>query len=110
MVGFDDCGLAEAAFDYIGINRALHQVIHRADFLCLFLEYADKLLSDELSLALRFRHALEPLIEAFFGIHADKIHIIGAIGAKDCLHLIPLILAEQAVIHKYAGQLLANGF
>ena len=58
VVGFDHCGLsAEATLNNVRINCSLYQEVNGADLLCLFLEYADKLFADDLSLSLRLLNA-----------------------------------------------------
>ena len=58
MVGFDHCGLsAETTLYNVRINCSLYKEINSTDLLCLFLEYADKLFADDLSLSLRLLNA-----------------------------------------------------
>jgi hypothetical protein len=50
MVTFDNRGITQAAFNNIGENCSLHKIIRAADFFGLFFKYADKYLTDNLSL------------------------------------------------------------
>ena len=110
MMRFDDSRFTKAALDDIRINRALYEVIHRADLLGFFLEYTDEFLTDNLALCLRFSDTGQLRIEAVFGIDTDEVHIIGAFRTKYCLYLIAFVFAQQAMINKYAGELFADGF
>ena len=49
---------AKAAFNNVGVNRPLHQKIHRADFFGLFLKNANKFFADGFSFRLRVGYAL----------------------------------------------------
>ena len=109
VMALDDGRLAEAALDDIRVDRALDEVIDGTDLLGLFLEDADEFLADDLALLLRLRHALELLVEAVLGIDADEVEVVRAFRAEDGLDLVALVLAQQAVVDKDAGQLLADG-
>ena len=57
-MGLDDSGLtAQATLYDVRVDGSLYQEIHSANFLCLFLEYTDKFLTDDLTLALRLLYA-----------------------------------------------------
>ncbi len=107
VMGLDDCTLANAGFYNIRINGSLGKEIHFADLLCFFFKDIDELSADDLSLLLRVRNTLELFIEVILGIDSDKVELIGTIGAKDCFDFIAFIFAQQAVVHKDTGQLLA---
>ena len=109
MVGLDYRRLAQAALNNIRINGSLYQEIHGTNLLGFLLKYPDELLADNLALLLRLGYALELLIETLLHIDPDKIQIVWAIRTEYCLNLIPFILAQKAVVHEYAGQLLADG-
>ena len=109
MMGLDHSGLAQAAFDNVWINGTLYQEVYSTNLLGLFLKYPDKLLADNLTLLLRLGYPLQLLIETLLGIDTDKVQIIWAFWAKYSLNLIPLILAKESMVNKYAGQLLADG-
>ena len=53
MVALDYGGVAGAGLDHVRVDGALHQIVHPADLLGLFLKDADELLTDDLALALR---------------------------------------------------------
>ncbi len=79
-------------------------------FLAFFLEHADELLADDLALALRLGDACQLAEVALTGIHADKVDIkVRVAGAEHCADFFLLVLAQQAVVHEHAGQLLAHG-
>ena len=84
------------------------KIIHGADLLGLFLEYADKFFADDLSLRLRLCHTGQLVIVTLLRIDTDKIQLIRTVRSEYCLYLIALILAKQTMIYKYTGQLLAN--
>ena len=110
MVALDDGGLAaQTALDDVGIDGALCQEIHLADLLGLFLEDTDELLADDLALALRLGNACQLAKITLTSIHADEVDVkVGVAGAEDGADLFLFVLAEQAVIHENAGQLLAD--
>ncbi len=77
MMGFDHGRLpAKTALHHIRINSSLYQKVYGADLLRLFLEYTDKLFSDNLALLLRLRHPRQPIIESLLSIHPDEIKVI----------------------------------
>lgn len=52
-MGFDDGGFAaQTTFYHIGVDRALYQKIHGADFLGFFFKHTDKLFADDLAFGL----------------------------------------------------------
>ena len=106
----DDSGFAEAGLDDVRIDRTLHQKVHSTDFLCFLFKDADELLADDLALSLRLGHAGKPGIEALLRVDADKVQVIWTVRSEDCLDLIALVLAQQTMINKDAGQLLADRF
>jgi len=112
VVALDDGGLtAQTALDDIGINGTLCKEIDLADLLCLFLKDADELLADDLALALRLGDTGQLCKVAVTGVHADEVDVkaVGVAGAEDGADLFLLVLAQQAVVNKDAGQLLADG-
>ena len=110
MVALDDGGFAaQTALNDVRVDGALRKEIHLADLLGLFLEDADKLLADDLALALRLGDTGQFAEIALAGVHADKIDVkVRVAGAKDRADLFLLVLAEQTVIHEHTGQLLAD--
>ena len=112
MVALDDGRLtAQTALDDIGVNGTLCEEIDLADLLCLFLKDADELLTDDLALALRLGDTGQLCKVAVTGVHTDEVDVkaVGVAGAEDRADLFLLVLAQQAVVHKDAGQLLADG-
>ena len=73
MVGLNYRALAEAGFDHVCVDRALAEEIDRADFLCLALKDANKLLADNLPLLLGLFDSLKLLEVLGARIHADKV-------------------------------------
>ena len=112
MVALDDGGFAaQAALHNVRVDGALCQEIHLSDLLCLLLKDADELLANDLALALRLGNTGQLAEIAVTGIHADEVDIkaVGIARAKDRADLFLFVLAEQAVVHKHAGQLLSDG-
>ena len=111
MMALNRSGFAsQAAFHHVGVNRALRQIIHSADFLRFFLKYADKFLADNFTLLLRLAHACQLIVKALARVHADEVNIKLTALAKYGAYLLALVFTQQAVVDKYAGQLLADGF
>ena len=108
VVGLDDRTLAKTALDHIRVDGTLHQEVYGADLLCLFLKNANKLFADNLTFLFGFSDTCKLLIEALLGIDADKVKVIGTIGAKDRFYLIAFVLAEKAVIYEDTSKLLAH--
>ena len=73
MVGLNHSALAEAGFDHVGVDCTLAEEIDRADFLCLALKDANKLLADNLPLLLGLFDSLKLLKVLGARIHADKV-------------------------------------
>ena len=107
MVALDDSGLAGAALHHVGVNGALAQEVHFAQLLALRLEDPDELLADDLPFPLRVLHACKLCEEALPGVDPDDVHV--KLFFEDPLYHVPLVLAQQAVVHENAGQVLADG-
>ena len=73
MVGLNHRALTEAGFDHVCVDGALAEEIDRADFLCLALKDANKLLADNLPLLLGLFDSLKLLKVLGSRIHADKV-------------------------------------
>ena len=110
MMRLDNGGLAKTGLDNVRVNGSLHQEVHGSDFLRFFLKDADEFLTDNLSLCFRLCYALQLVVVALLRVDADKVQFKGSIGPEDCLHLVALVFAEQAVIYEHAGQLLSDCF
>ena len=110
MVGLDDGGLSQSAFDDVGVDGALHQVVHGSDLLGFLFKYPDEFFSDDLTLLLRLLHAGQGFVEAVAGIHVDEVQVVVSGRSEDLIHGLTLVLPQQAVVHEHAGELLADGF
>ena len=108
VVGFDHSGIAQAGFDHIWVDGPLDQEIHRSDLLRLFFKYTDELCPDDLPLLLRLFCAGQLTVKTLLGIDPDEVQLVGAFRPEHRLHLIALVLAQQAVIHEDTGQLAAD--
>ena len=107
VVAFDGGAGLRAAFDDIRIDGALEQIVRAAELFCLLLEHADELLADDLALALGLGHAGEAVEKAPARVHGDDVE--AELIAVEAEHLLSLVLAQQAVIHKDAGEPVAHG-
>ena len=108
MVALDDHAFAaQTGLHHIGVDGALCQEVHGADLLGFLLKDADKLLADDLALVLRLGHAGQLAQEPVTGVHTPHIHV--ELVLHHLFHLIALVLAQQAVIHEDARQLVAYG-
>ena len=111
VVRLDDGAFAaEAAFHDVGVDGALREEIDGANLLCFFFKDADELFADDLALLLRLRYAGEFIVEALASVDADEIELELAVRAEDLADFFHLVLAQQAVVDEYAGELLADGF
>ena len=110
MVGFDDGGFAEAAFDDVGIDGALDEKIDLPDLFCFPFKDADKFFADDLPLGLGIGDALEFGVEGFVGIYTDEVEVVGAVGAEYLRHFVPFIFPQEAMIDENAGELTTDGF
>ena len=106
VVALDDGGVAGAGLDDVGIDGALDQVVHLADLLGLRLKDPDKLLADDLALALGIADAGQLAQEQLLGVGTDEVDVPFLEGF---LHLVALVEAHEAVIHEHAGELIAHG-
>ena len=59
MVRFDDRALALAAFDYVGIDSALYEIIDLAYLFCFVFEYFYELAADDLAFGFGIGYARE---------------------------------------------------
>ena len=58
-MALDHGGFTFAAFDHVGINRALHEEIHRADLFGNFFKRTDKFFADDLTLLFGLGNAFQ---------------------------------------------------
>ena len=104
-------GLACAALDDVGVDGALGQVLHRTPVLSQVLRHGEELLpelrADDAALLLRVGHAAQKLQVALLGVHVDEVHV--ELLREHLFHFLGLALAQKAVVHEHAGQLLADG-
>lgn len=110
VVGFDDGGFAEPAFDDVGVDGALDEEIDLSDFFRFPFKDTDKFFADDLALSLGVGDALELGVEGFVGVYADEVQVVGAVRAKHRRHFVPFIFPQEAVIDENAGELAADGF
>ena len=94
--------------NHIGIERALRKEIRTADFLGLFFKDIDEFTADKLALFLWVGHTRKASHKAFLGIDHDQRDVI--MVAEQAFDLLTFVQTQQAMIDKYTGQLLANGF
>ena len=107
----DDGGFTtQAALYHIGINRSLYKKIYSSDFFCFFLEYPDKLFSNNLSFLFRLFYTCQFIVKSFLRIYTDEIQIVRSFRAEYCFNLISFIFTQKAMIHKHTRQLTANCF
>lgn len=106
MVALNDSGIAKAAFNDIGINGPLHQVIDLTEFTRLFFKDADKFLANDLTFALGICHAFKPAQEPVGRVQPDQVHC--KLVFKHLFNKICLILAQQAVVNKNTGELVPH--
>ena len=107
VVALDDNALAaDAGFHHVGVDGALREKIDAAELFGLRFKDADELLADDLALALRLGDAGKLGEKTLLRVHAHDAHAEAVVhGALD---LIALVLAQQAVIDKDAGELFAD--
>ncbi len=106
MVGLDgDRRTAEGRerLDDVGIQRPLYQKSHVLSYRTGFgLEHIDESVSDAAPLLFGVGDAGELLQKTISGIYHSQID--AQVAAKGLLHLLPLVEAQQSVIHEDAGQ------
>ena len=106
MMGFDDCGISQTAFDDIGINRTLHQIIYLADFSCFIFKYTDKFRADDFTLLFGVGYALQLGKETLLCICSYEMRI--EIAVKNLFYLVAFVFTHQTMVNENAGQLLAD--
>lgn len=103
VVGFDEFVLAvRTALDNVRENGALCKEFDLTEFLCLVLEDADELVTDDLAFLFGIGHALESVKEAILRIDCDEVH--AELTFENFLHLFEFALAEKTVIDEYANE------
>ena len=117
VVAFDGDGLfalGAATLDHVRVNRALGEegrafmtTIARFELCSLLLEHIHKQAANDFSLGFGFTHAGQFAQEQLAGVHADDLGI--ELANEHLHHQIAFVQAQQAMVHKHAGQLVANG-
>ena len=99
VMALDYVRIARAGLNHIGINGALGKkvILGDAEFHCLVQKYIAEFRTDDLALALGIGDALQLAEEALLGVDPDEVHI--PLGERG-FHLVALVLAHTAVIHK----------
>ena len=103
MVRFNHCGLSCAAFYHIWVNGSLTKQLNLPQFHCLSLKYSDELFSNDLSLSLRIGNSRQLVQEPASGVDSDQVHV--EFLPKNLFYQVPLILTQQAMVHKNACQI-----
>ena len=99
--------LGATRFDYIGVDRPLGQPLCPGQLLRFGLKHLHELATDDLALLLRIRHTLEVAEELFRRVDMNNLRMQ---PSREHLHdHLAFIQPQQAVIDKYAGQLVADG-
>ena len=104
-MALDDSGITGTGLNNIGINSALHQIVHLPDLLGLRLKDPDKLLADDLALALRLADAGQLAQKQLLRVGADEVDVP---FFKGFLYLIALVEPHEAVVHEHTGELTAD--
>lgn len=92
MVTLDDRSIAGAGFNDVGVDGALHQVVHLAQLFGLVLEDPDELLANDLPLGLRVGNSGQLSQESGLCIHPGKMNVPPGKGG---FHLVSLVLTHQ---------------
>ena len=100
-----DAALVGLRLGDVGPDRALRQPLRIRHLTRLVGEHIDESLADGLALQLGIGDALAGREEAVRGTHADHVESHALIMLEDILEL---ILAQQAVVHEDADQVLAD--
>src|SRR5215831_6421096 len=96
------------ALDDVRIERALRQELGPAQLLGLLLEHLDKKRTDGLALGLGVALAGQRGKEAFACVDVDERDV--EVTAEERYDLLGLVLSQQSMVHKDAGELRTNGF
>ena len=110
VVALDGCSLAacltSARLNNVRIDGALCQELNAVQLLGLVKEDLPELGTNQAALHLWLGNASQKLCIAFLCVNVNQRHV--ELLAEDLLNHLWLTLAEHAVVHKYAGQLIAN--
>mmetsp|Transcript_11559 Transcript_11559/g.18596 ORF Transcript_11559/g.18596 Transcript_11559/m.18596 type:complete len:391 (-) Transcript_11559:6-1178(-) len=94
--------------DHVRIERALGQEFGALDLVGVFLEHINEELADDLTFGFRVGLTVEFTKEKFGFIRVDhlQVHVV----AEHADHFVRLVFAQQAVVDKHTGELVADGF
>ena len=106
MMRLDGLRRVGPGFDNVGVERTLCQVFGILHLLGFFVKDFHEFLANDLPLLFWIRNTLQLAQEAISGINLDDLD--AQVAAQGVHYLISLVLAQQAVINKDAGQLVAN--
>src|SRR5450830_1420183 len=95
------------ALDHVRVNRALGQPLGARQVLGVSLEHFDEFAADDLALGFRVGHAGQVAQELVFGIDLDDFH--AQVLGEHVHHHLAFVQAQQAMVDKHAGQLVADG-
>ena len=95
-----------AALNDVGIDGTLSQEVDTIELACFFLEYADELATDNLTLLFGVSHTFQQTEEAVSGIHINKI--CAKLVAEHFHNVFALSLAHETVVYVNANQILAD--
>ena len=94
------------ALNDVRVGGALREEGHVGDVRAGVVEHLDELAADDLALAFGLVDAGELREEAVGGVDVDERHLEGA--AEELADAFRLVLAEQAIVHEDAGELVAD--
>ena len=94
------------ALQNVGVNGSLCQELNALQLASLVGEYLDKLLADDLSLALGVRNAGEQIQEAIGSVNVDQVCV--QLVAENFNNVFGLVLSHQAMVNVDADQLLSD--
>ena len=105
MMALDDHARDAETLNPVGINSTLRQPLGIGNLLGFLIEHINKAGTNNLALALGIGNAFQFLEELGGSIHAYDIQSQAFIITH---HILELILAQQAMVHKNTSQILAN--
>ena len=98
---------AAAAFDHVGIQRALHEELRVFDAAGVALEHSHERLTDHLAFAFGVGDALQLVEELVAGIHVDELD--AEVALERLHHLVALVLAHETRVDVDAREVGADG-
>ena len=98
--------LDRAAFEDVRVDGTLREELDALKIARFFFKHADELGADDLALLFRVADACELIKEAVHRIHIDEVRV--HLSAEHGDHLLRFALAQKAVVHMYADELLAD--